>query len=613
MSSSSSDDILVVEGLSFDIQGKSVLTDLDIRIKRGEVHSLFGEEALARTVLLNVIAGKYRSYEGTVTFDGHVIRKPTPRLAMRMGIEIIDGSPKGFLNLSVAENIFAERLKLDRYRRIDRKVRRRRVQDFFDELAVDVDLDVPLASLSLSQRKLVEIARSVCSSPQLLLIDELVIDQLKSSIGPDVIEKLYYVFVLLVSGGATILSSSNDMDQLFKFADRVSVLKGGMIDATMRIKDIDKIQLVETAYTSILSRDDLERSNFELFYLKQIYEGIFDSIAFPIIVTDTRGKVLLVNRGVEKLFKAKKERLLSLPLAEALGVESGIVRAIEDETQKMSRTQFDRVPDIVPGIHTFACPVLDEVDSYTGMMLLFSRPDAAFDVAEGLRANSERFNSEQYIAKFIHEIKNPLGIIRNYLQLIRLNQSKDKISDNVLHIEHEVERISRLHEEPKEKPEALRQSGTQYIKASAIIDDIAELLIPKIANNEIKLNCDFTYDPILPFDPDLIRQVALNVMLNGIEAMPQGGDLEITCESETIDGKEYAVLEFCDTGGGIAKEDLDKVFEPFFTTKSDGHSRGIGLSICREIVTGLNGFFRVTSSLGEGAIFRLFLPILPTA
>jgi nitrogen-specific signal transduction histidine kinase/ABC-type branched-subunit amino acid transport system ATPase component len=608
MSSAESEDILVVEGLNLAVLDKVILRGLDLRVKRGEVHCLFGDDALPRSSLLKLIAGECRPCEGTVVFDGHPVRKISPRLAMRMGIEIVDASTRCFLNLSVAENVFAERQKVNRQGRMDMKTRRRRAREFFDTIGVGIELDAPLSGLYPPYRKLVEIARSVCSFPKLLLIDESVVDQLKTTAGESIVEKLYYYFALFASGGATILSSSNNMDQLLNFADRVSVLRDGSIEATMMTKDVDKIELVEMAYSSILSRNDLARTNFELFYLKQIYEGIFDSMGIPIIVADSRGKVILVNRGAERLFKSSKDRFFSLPLSRVLGVEVKVFKDVEDEMHKMSRTQFHRIADIMPGVDAFACPVLDEADSYMGMLLLFSRPNAALNVAEELQTNSEKFNSEQYIAKFIHEIKNPLGIILNYLRLIQTGQAQDKISDSALHIEHEVERISRLLEQPKGTRAAAKQERPP-MRMSAIIDEMADLLIPNIAKNEIKLGFDFAYDPLIPFDPDLIRQVALNVMLNGIEAMPEGGNLDIACKSETLDGREYVVIEIVDTGVGISEENLDKIFEPFFTTKSGEQTRGIGLSICKEIVNNLDGFFRVASSPGQGSCFKIYLPL----
>lgn len=611
MNSGDGGDLLVIEGLTVDIQQKGILKNLNLRVRRGEIHSLFGDEAVQRSVLLKVIAGELPYYGGNVVFDGLLVRKPSPERALHMGIEIIDGSAKGFLNLSGAENFFCEKLRMERAGCRDKKAMRLKAEEFFDQLAVDIDLDVPLSTLSPERRKLVEIARSVGSSPRLLLIDESTIDGLKSSCGPETIEKLYFVFTLLASGGTTILSSSNDMDQLFKFADRVSVVKCGSIDTTMQVTDIDKIQLVQMAYSSILSRSDLEKSNFELFYLKQIYESIIDSLAFPVIVTDTRRKMLIANIGAEKLFKTDRDRLLSLPLHEVLGVDAGVVENIENELQNTSRTQFSCIPEIRPGVDVFACPVLDETDSYMGMLLVFSRIADTFDVGEAIRANSERYNSEKRIIKVVHEIKNPLGIILNYLRLIRTEQSKDKISDNVLHIENEVKRISRLLEQLKGKRDAGKTYGVQGMRVSAIIDEIVDLLIPSIANNEIKFSCSFEYDPVIPFDPDLLRQVVLNVMLNGIEAMPGGGTLDIACRSQTLDGREYIVMEFVDTGVGIEKENMGKIFEPFYTTKLEKKSSGIGLSICQEIVSNLDGFFRVESSLGQGSTFRIFLPLSP--
>lgn len=599
---------LVIEDLSVAMKEKIVLDGFSLGVGRGEIHALVGDEPARRALLLKVIAGELPLLGGEMRLEGRLLRNHNPRKALSLGIEIIDSSPRGFLSLSVLENVYSERLRRRGQKAIDKRTARGRAEQLFSQLGFKIDLDALLSSLYPAEAKLVEIARSIFATPRLLLIDESAIDEIRPGLRPDIIEKLYHVFSLLASGGATILSSSNDMDQLFRFADRVSVIKGGSVFKTLLLPETDKMQLVEMTYSFLLSRRALENSNYELFYLKQIYENILNSVGFPLLVTDTKRHVIIANRSAEKLLGRSLEGLAAEGLHDILGMtERQLDDAVRD-LHSMSRARIEYLPDTLPGTEIIIFAVLDEAASYMGLLIVFSKVGSDFDVGREIKSNTERYNSEQRIIKTVHEIKNPLGIILNYLRLIGSEESRSRIQDNVLNIEHEVQRISRLlsqlggkrAEQSTQKPSGLSVAG--------IIDEIETLLVPAIEQNGITFHNRCSTDLVLPYDPDLLRQVVLNVMINAIDAMPGGGTLTVSGGICLRNAREFLLLEVTDSGVGIPEENLGKIFQPFFTTKEDNGSSGVGLSISKEIVENLGGFFEVQSTLGAGSTFQIFIP-----
>ena len=609
MSSDENPDVLVVEDLAVAVSNKPQLIHINLRLEKGEIHSLFGDETEQRITFLKVLAGEVQRSVGRMWFENKTIQKHSTRKATKLGIEFIDRSRKSFLNLTVLENIFSERLLRKSPFMVDRKGMRKRAEDFFEGLSIGVDLDVPLSTLSHGQRRLVEIARSICSHPKLLLIDESLIDEIKIWFKPEIIDKLYYIFTVLARGGTTILYNSNSMDHIFKFANRVSIMKNGSIFKTTLLSDIDKMQLVQLTYSSILSRRELEESNFELFYTKQIYEGIINSLPFPMLVTDTKRNVVVVNEAAEKLFHARSESVFCRPLHEILMIDEAIIVRLQEELLTKSKTEFQYLAGVYQDVNVFVFPIMDEVESSMGMLFVFSKLNSTIDLEREIRANADRYNSEYRIAKIVHEVNNPLGIMLNHLRLIRTEQSIDHIRDNALSIEREVERICRLLEKLKKKEETAKPGRGVRKRTSWIVREIAELLAPIIEKNKIKLNIKYEHDSIMPHDPDLIRQVMLNIVLNGIEAMKEGGELNIICKKLINDGKELLVIEVNDKGIGIPKKDLEKIFEPFYTTKQDRNSSGMGLSISREIVHSLDGYITVNSIPTQGSTFSIFLPM----
>ncbi|MGD8897311.1 MAG: ATP-binding protein, partial [Acidobacteriota bacterium] len=132
----------------------------------------------------------------------------------------------------------------------------------------------------------------------------------------------------------------------------------------------------------------------------------------------------------------------------------------------------------------------------------------------------------------------------------------------------------------------------------------------KLVGNELALarveaNLDVAPDlPRVTGNPRNLEQVFLNLFLNAMEAMPDGGTLKIT--ATRADGFVRVVVQ--DTGSGIAPEHLDKIFEPFFTTKEAGEGTGLGLSVSYSIVEKHGGRLEVESQLGRGTTFTVALP-----
>jgi signal transduction histidine kinase len=108
-------------------------------------------------------------------------------------------------------------------------------------------------------------------------------------------------------------------------------------------------------------------------------------------------------------------------------------------------------------------------------------------------------------------------------------------------------------------------------------------------------------------EPDLLKQIYWNICLNALEAMPGGGRLDIRASRRRDAEASWGVVEFTDSGGGIPPDALARLFDPFFTTKQGG--TGLGLSIARKITENLGGTITVDNRPGEGATFRVAIPL----
>ena len=128
------------------------------------------------------------------------------------------------------------------------------------------------------------------------------------------------------------------------------------------------------------------------------------------------------------------------------------------------------------------------------------------------------------------------------------------------------------------------------------------MLEPMTGSRGISIDRSIPENPPLDGDPELLKQVLLNVVLNAVQATPGEGGIGIAVRK----GKDGAVIEVSDEGEGIREENLERIFDPFFSTKVKG--AGLGLAIASRIMEAHGGFIRVRSALGKGSVFELHFP-----
>ena len=228
---------------------------------------------------------------------------------------------------------------------------------------------------------------------------------------------------------------------------------------------------------------------------------------------------------------------------------------------------------------------------------------------------SEKLASLGKLAAVVaHEINNPLAGVLTYIKLLlRIMKRKpfplDRITEmgNYLSMmDTEMGRVTRI---VKDLLTFSRQSKPEIENANInnILEKSLSLLENKLKLQNIKLHSmlDSTL-PLVPCDFSQIQQTLMNIIINGAEAMPQGGELIV--KSCHLPEEGFVKIEISDTGTGISEEHITKIFDPFFSTKESGKGVGLGLSIVYGIINEHKGSIVVRSKLGKGATFVVKLP-----
>jgi len=262
-----------------------------------------------------------------------------------------------------------------------------------------------------------------------------------------------------------------------------------------------------------------------------------------------------------------------------------------------------------------AIPRFDSHNQMVGIIHIVRDITERKKVEEALQRAEQMKLVGEWAAGLAHEIKNPLAGIKASVEVLLddLNISADDRAI-VLRSVSEIKRIERLLKSLLNfaKPPKLKLTA---VDINALLDQILDFSLkhPSLSlNSSVVINVSKDFDkniPVMQADPLQLQQVFLNLLFNAIEAMPDGGELNLKASYDR--NADAIKIEVSDTGNGIDREIMDDIFKPFFTTKSKG--TGFGLAISRRIVEEHSGAISVASISGSGTTFSVSLPLIPAS
>lgn len=223
---------------------------------------------------------------------------------------------------------------------------------------------------------------------------------------------------------------------------------------------------------------------------------------------------------------------------------------------------------------------------------------------ERMKRSERLYAIGQLSAGLAHEVRNPLASIAGAATILRKRAGSEERREEFLEIiEKECHRLNGM---LTGFLEFARPRPPQYRLAEIgpILESVVGLAAHSVGQRPIRLSTRAASDlPAIACDPEQIKQVLLNLTINSVQAMPDGGEIVL---STRVDGARV-VIEVRDQGPGISPEHLDRIFDPFFTTKDAGS--GLGLSVAHQIVSQHGGILSAKNNSDRGATFSLFLPI----
>ena len=230
---------LSMRGISKAFPGVQALRDVSFAVAPGEVHALIGENGAGKSSLLKILSGVYRADAGEVRVDGLPVELTSPKAARQHGIALIHQELQQVPRLDVAQNMFLGAPITHAGLFTDRRRMREQARAALATLDPNIDLTMPIGSLRVAQRQIVEIARALLANARVIAMDEPT-----SSLTPGDFDRLVEVIATLSGRGVAVIYVSHKLDEVFRVATHATVLRDGTLVGEVSLAEVDQGQLV---------------------------------------------------------------------------------------------------------------------------------------------------------------------------------------------------------------------------------------------------------------------------------------------------------------------------------------------------------------------------------
>jgi signal transduction histidine kinase/ABC-type branched-subunit amino acid transport system ATPase component len=598
---------ITLRKVSYDYGTYPVLRDTSLKVCCGEIHAVVGEHGTGKSTIAHILSGFFNPKSGSLSINGQVELKLNRKKARELGIYYVSQQNPLIEEFAVWENIILDE-KSSVFPLQTRKGQQKKVNDFLKSLDAEFNLDLakPIKQLGLSDLVLVDILKALYKNPTLLIIDE-ALEKLNATS----LHKIHSLLRQRKENGMGVLFITHRIDDIFFFADKVSIIRDGTVFATEDADKIDRIALIKLAYTQITdSLQKLTRQSFT--ELLKFNETILNDLPVNLILINTDEEIKLVNKQAAELFPEGRILEDSTELTELLGSKnSDVLNQIRPALQKGKEKKYFNMrlyTEKIATLNNITLFPIREGKKLIGTILIIEDITSYEELRKKMQL-SENLASVGILASGVaHEINNPLEIIHYYLENIRFNNQNEAIASSLVSIEEEVEDISKIIGNLVALSPGKENEAVQVFDLVKTIKDICNLIDYEARKRKISLNIDTGKSEILINADKLeIKQVVLNLIKNSFEALKEKGTVLVQCRAEKENN--IVLIKISDSGPGLPEEELQSIFLPFFSSKTGDTNLGMGLSICHSIIEKHQGSIIAENEKDGGLCMSIELPL----
>ncbi|MCB0833961.1 MAG: PAS domain S-box protein [Bacteroidetes bacterium] len=357
----------------------------------------------------------------------------------------------------------------------------------------------------------------------------------------------------------------------------------------------------------------------------KFYRNIIGNMSSSLICIDMKGSITFLNTNAAKTLDYRTNELLGKNLLEIISepeVNGKIIDLMLIPNKRFESKEVKVVSKagaIIP--IGFSTAPLIEKNEQIGVIITFRDLTEMSMMRQQVERMDRLATMGELATGIAHEVRNPLGGIKTAAQVLEESfEQNDPRLELVSRIVREIDRVNNLLTDFFKFAKPVKPAR-DYFNVETVIDSIYLLLATQLNKKQIRFREEFSdVVPQIYADSHQVEQVLMNIFLNALQSMPNGGDLVVRTSAITIGEKPhlqwsegvfdkklpFVAIEIVDQGAGISPENIEKIFNPFFTTKSEG--MGLGLSICSRLIAENHGHIHVSSEVGKGSTFTVVLP-----
>ncbi len=336
----------------------------------------------------------------------------------------------------------------------------------------------------------------------------------------------------------------------------------------------------------------------------------YNSVEMFMIEIDPDLTIININNALSENLNKKKSSIIGKKLNAMLGFSD---KAMEELLSGVDKTFVQRAKQRIEIenngkiFEAFISPLNDAKDRIKKVLLMLNDVTNARAIERQMLQDNKMIAVGQLAAGVAHEIRNPLGIIRNYCYILKNSgeYDRDVIEKAIASIEKAVDKSSRIIDNLLDFSR-ISNNKREWTNLYKFIKSIVflEQNVLSTKNVNVSIICDKELE--IYTIPESLEIIMINLIINAVDAMASGGDMTIKC----LNDEEILKIQLTDTGTGIAETLIGSIFNPFFTTKEKRDGSGLGLYIVYNETEKLGGKIEVESRLGMGTSFILTFPLM---